>query len=85
MDEFKIDFSTFLMSLASTAYAFLGLIPNPVTHQTEKNLVSAKQQIELLEMIKNKTKGNLTHDEDNLLSSVLCQLQMAYVKETDKE
>ncbi|MBN1114795.1 MAG: DUF1844 domain-containing protein [Oligoflexia bacterium] len=76
----QIDFSTFMMSLASSAYCSLGLTPNPLTKKTEKNLVSAKQQIDLLEMLKEKTKGNLSKDEETLMESVLYQLHMSYVQ-----
>ena len=88
MDQkMDIDFSTFVMSLASAAYCSMGLVPNPVTKTMDKNLVSAKQQINLLEMMKEKTKGNLTKEEENTLESLLYQLHMTYVKcvETDKE
>jgi len=87
MDQkMEIDFSTFVMSLASAAYCSMGLCPNPVTKKVEKNLISAKQQISLLEMLKEKTKGNLSKDEDTTLDSMLYQLQMMYVKciETEK-
>ena len=87
MDQnMEIDFSTFVMSLASAAYCSMGLCPNPVTKKVEKNLVSAKQQISLLEMLKEKTKGNLTKDEETTLESMLYQLHMMYVKciETEK-
>jgi Domain of unknown function (DUF1844) len=84
--KMEIDFSTFVMSLASAAYCSMGLCPNPVTKKVEKNLVSAKQQISLLEMLKEKTKNNLTKDEEGTLESMLYQLHMMYVKcvETDK-
>lgn len=83
----NIDFSTFVMSLASAAYCSMGLVPNPVTKTMEKNMLAAKQQINLLEMLKEKTKGNLSKDEENTLESLLYQLHMTYVKciETNKE
>lgn len=87
MDQQKmeIDFATFVMSLASAAYCSMGLAPNPLSKKVEKNLTSAKQQINLLEMLKEKTKGNLTKDEENTLEAMLYQLHMMYVKcvETD--
>ncbi|MCX6112753.1 MAG: DUF1844 domain-containing protein [Proteobacteria bacterium] len=79
----EIDFATFLMSLASAAYCSLGIVPNPITKKTEKNLVLAKQQINLLELIKEKTKGNLNKDEEQLMESILYQLHMTYVKSTE--
>ena len=81
MDQkMEIDFATFIMSLASAAYCSMGLAPNPLTKKVEKNLTSAKQQINLLEMLKEKTKGNLSKDEDNTLEAMLYQLHMMYVK-----
>ncbi|MEI6079918.1 MAG: DUF1844 domain-containing protein [bacterium] len=81
----QIDFATFLMSLASAAYCSLGAVPNPITQKTEKNLVLAKQQIGLLETLKDKTKGNLSKDEEQLIESILYQLHMAYVKEVKND
>ena len=81
--DIQIDFPMFLMSLASAAYCSLGVVPSPVTQKTEKNLVLAKQQINLIEILKDKTKGNLTKDEEQLMESILYQLHMAYVKSTE--
>ena len=78
----EIDFSTFLMSLASAAYCSLGIVPNPITKKTEKNIILAKQQIDLLELIKEKTKNNLNKEEEQLMESILYQLHMTYVKST---
>ena len=79
----EIDFATFLMSLASAAYCSLGIVPNPITKKTEKNIVLAKQQIDLLELIKQKTKNNLSKEEEQLMESILYQLHMTYVKSTE--
>jgi len=79
----EIDFATFLMSLASAAYCSLGIVPNPITKKTEKNLILAKQQIDLLELIKEKTKNNLSKEEEQLMESILYQLHMTYVKSTE--
>jgi len=83
--EVRIDFSTFLMSMASSAYCMLGLAPNPLTQKVEKNLVTAKQQIDLLELMKEKTKGNLTKDEESLLDNMLYHLHMTYVNEVKRD
>jgi len=80
----EIDFSTFVMSLASAAYCSMGLAPNPVTKKEEKNLIAAEQQINLLEMLKEKTKGNLNKDEETMLESMLYQLHMMFVKCVEK-
>jgi len=80
MDINTIDFSTFIMSLASNAYCCLGLIENPISKTTEKNLVSAKQQIDLIELLKEKTKNNLSIEETRILDSALFQLKSTYIK-----
>jgi hypothetical protein len=77
----KIDFSTFILSLNSSALVQLGLIEDPASGQKTKNLPLAKQTIDLLAMLEDKTRGNLTRDEDNILKSLLYELRMLYVKE----
>lgn len=77
----KIDFSTFVLSLNSSALVQLGLIDDPASGQKVKNLPLAKQTIDLLALLEEKTKGNLTSDEDNILKSLLYELRMLYVKE----
>lgn len=75
-----IDFLTFVLSLASSAQVHLGLIPNPVTGKPEKSLDLAKQTIDILGVLQEKTKGNLTKDEERLLEGVLYDLRMKYVE-----
>ncbi|MBU4484557.1 DUF1844 domain-containing protein [bacterium] len=75
-----IDFSTFILSLASTVQFHLGLIPNPTTNKTEKNLVLAKQTIDILGILKDKTEGNCSEDETNIFENLLSSLRMAYVE-----
>ncbi len=77
----KIDFSTFVLSINSSALVQLGLIEDPASGQKTKNLPLAKQTIDLLAMLEEKTKGNLTSDEENILKNVLYELRMLYVKE----
>jgi hypothetical protein len=76
----ELDFSSFIMSLATTAQVSLGNIPNPQTNQPAQNLPVAKQMIDILGMLKGKTKGNLTEDEQLLLDSALFNLRMQYVR-----
>lgn len=76
----QIDFATFALSLASSAQIHLGLIPNPVTGQSEKNLNLAKQTIDILGMLKEKTQNNLDKNEEGLLEGVLYDLRMKYVE-----
>ena len=75
-----IDFSTFVLSLATSAQVHLGAIANPQTSRLETNLPLAKETIDLLEILKEKTKGNLTNDEDRLFEHLLYDLRMMYVE-----
>jgi hypothetical protein len=77
----RIDFSTLVLSLATSAMVHLGLVPDPEGGETpEKNLALAQQTIDTLEMLQHKTQGNLDEDEAKLLQSVLYELRMSYVK-----
>jgi len=75
-----LDFSTFVISLASSAQVNLGAIPHPETGQTAQNFPAAKQMIDILAMLQTKTKGNLTEAEAALVEQVLFSLRMHYVK-----
>lgn len=77
----KIDFATFVLSINSSALVQLGLIEDPASGQKTKNPALAKQTIDLLAMLEEKTRGNLTHDEENILKNILYELRMLYVKE----
>ena len=75
-----IDFSTLVLSLATSAMVHLGLVPESEGGSTEKNLPLAQQTIDTLELLQDKTRGNRTDDETKLLQSVLYELRMGYVK-----
>lgn len=77
----KIDFSTFILSLNSSVLVQLGLIEDPGSGQKTKNFALAKQTINLLALLEEKTRGNLTSDEENILKNLLYELRMLYVKE----
>ena len=77
----KIDFSTFVLSINSSALVQLGMIEDPASGQKAKNLPLAQQTIDLLAMLEEKTKGNLTNDEENILKNILYELRMLFVKE----
>ncbi|MBI2609116.1 MAG: DUF1844 domain-containing protein [Deltaproteobacteria bacterium] len=81
----EINFATFVFSLGSAALVELGAAPNPTTGKHQKNLPAAKQNIDLLALIKQKTKGNLTRDEEKLLDNFLYDLRMRYVDATKGE
>ncbi|HAO93255.1 MAG: hypothetical protein A2X93_02170 [Deltaproteobacteria bacterium GWC2_56_8] len=75
-----LDFSTFILSLSTSVVMNLGLVENPVTKQTEKEPAVAKQTIDLIALLKDKTKGNLTGEEAKLLDDVLHELRVWYCK-----
>jgi len=77
----KINFATFIFSLNSSVLVQLGLIDDPATGKKTKNLALAKQTIDILGMLEEKTQGNLTKDEENMLKNILYDLRMIYVKE----
>jgi hypothetical protein len=77
----EINFATFVVSLNASALLHLGAIEDPNTGQTDKNLPMAKQTIDILSMLEEKTAGNLTKDEENLLKNILYDLRIIYVKE----
>jgi hypothetical protein len=68
--------------LANNVLMLLGQIPDPVTQQRRRDLVQARHTIDILMMLREKTRGNLTPDEEALLQDLLPQLQMAYVQAT---
>jgi len=73
-------FIEFVMMHAQNAALFLGQIPNPKTGEAEINLDLARMFIDQLEMIQEKTRGNLTNEEAMVLRNALSNLQMAYVE-----
>ena len=79
-----IDFSTFIFSLNSSALVHLGIISEPGSDKKMKSLPLAKQTIDILGMLQEKTKGNLTNDEENLFKNMLHDLRLMYVREKDK-
>lgn len=78
----KIDFSTFIFSLNSSALVHLGLVEDPASGQKTKNFPVAKQTIDILGMLEEKSRGNLTDDEEKLLKNILHDLRMMYVRES---
>ncbi len=79
---FQIDFSTFIMSLTSSAFYHLGDIADPETGKTETNLPAVHQTIDMLTMLREKTQGNLNAEENKLLEQLIYELQMKYVAKT---
>lgn len=77
----EITFASFLFSLSSSAFVHLGAMPDPHTGKNEKNLLLAKQTIDLLGLLREKTRNNLTSEEENLFDHLLYDLRMQYIKE----
>jgi hypothetical protein len=83
-EPFQVDFPTFIMSLSSSAYYHLGDMPDPATGKKELNLPAVQQTIDMLNMLKAKTKGNLKEDESKLLEQLIYELQVKYVAKSKK-
>jgi hypothetical protein len=75
-----VDFATFVLSLSHSALMHLGEAPHPETGNVEQNLALARQTIDLIAMLEDKTKGNLTGDEERLLGQILYDLRMRFVE-----
>ena len=73
------DFTTIVSMLATQAMLNLGTLPNPMTGKTDRNLPQAKHAIDLVEVLKEKTKGNCNPQEEAMLQNLLHELRMAYV------
>lgn len=82
----KIDANFFqlVLSLQMTAMQQMGKIVSPLTGNVERNLVQAQASIDMLNMISEKTKNNLSEDEKSLLDRILYELRMNYVDESKK-
>ncbi len=81
----QVTFSTFILSLASSALVQLGEVPNPETGETTQDLVMAKHSIDILTMLESKTRQCLDPDESRLLEGILYELRMKYVMKKDKQ
>ena len=75
-----VDFASFVMMLVNNVMVFLGQVPNPLTQQPQVDLAQAQHTIDILMMLREKTRGNLTDEEERFLQELLPQLQMAYVQ-----
>lgn len=75
-----VDFATFLLSLGMSARIHMGTVPDPLTGKTEKNLDIARQNIDLLVVLRDKTRGNLNSDEQAMMERLLADVQMEFVR-----
>src|SRR5215470_19099444 len=75
-----VTFATFVLGLSTQALLHLGEIENPLTGQIERDLQAAKHVIDILGILREKTRNNLEPGEDTLLDSMLYDLRMRYVE-----
>lgn len=75
----QVTFTTFILSLASSALVQLGEVPDPVSGKTEANLPIARHTIEVLTMLQEKTQCSLSEDERQMMDGLLYELRMKYV------
>ncbi len=79
----EVTFETFILSLGTAALVALGEIENPVTKKLEKDLASAKQHIDILELLAKKTAGNLSDHEAKLMQHLLYEMRVKFVAATE--
>ena len=76
----EVSFTSLVSFLATIALQHLGVIKNPLSKEVEKDLDLAKYSIDTLDMLKERTKGNLTKDEESFLINTLADLKLSFVK-----
>ena len=76
------DFSSFVFSISTTVLMDLGEIEHPINKEKKVNLKMAKHSIDVLDMLKDKTEGNLTDQESALITNILSDLKLRYCKLT---
>ncbi len=81
----KLDFTTFILSISSAAFMGLGIVPHAEGEETEVNLELARQNIDLLELMLEKTKGNRTGEEERLLEQLLFETRLRFVEVSQRK
>ncbi|MCD6249204.1 MAG: DUF1844 domain-containing protein [candidate division Zixibacteria bacterium] len=82
--ELDVMFYQLVLSMQASTMQYLGKVISPVSGKIERNMDAAKYSVDILDMLKKKTAGNLSDDEAKMLDSVLYQLHMNYVEEVNK-
>jgi hypothetical protein len=77
----ELSFTSFVVGIASQAFVFLGVMPDPQGGSVARDLSQAKAMIDILSMLSEKTRGNLDEQEAHMMSEMLYELRMLYVKE----
>lgn len=80
----ELDFSGFIISLGTSALINLGQMPDPDTQEMREDFTGARQTIDILALLSQKTQGNLTEEEASLLQKLLLDLRLIYVNKTKK-
>ncbi len=78
----EVNMITFVMSLSSSAMVNLGEVPDPLTGEIKVDLELARHTIDVLGMLEEKTKGNLSREEEDFLKNVLFELRMKYIQKS---
>jgi hypothetical protein len=79
-----IDFPSYVLSYYTQGLVLLGEVPNPYTQRKEEDTEAARHTIDILALLQEKTRGNLTAEEGQLLESVLYELRLKYMAKTDR-
>jgi hypothetical protein len=78
--DIPLTFATFALSLGDSAMIHLGLVPHPATNEPQQDLAAARQTIDILGILEEKTRGNLDENEAQLMSQLLYNLRMQFVR-----
>jgi hypothetical protein len=78
-------FLQLVMMFQQAAWAHLGKVPNPMTQKIERDLEQARMSIDMIDMLKTRTQGNISDEENNLLEHALRELKLNYIDELDKD
>lgn len=84
-DVVKVDFSTFIFSLFSSALIQLGDMADPITGAMDQNLTAAKQTIDIIDIMREKTVGNLSEEEGKLIDNAAAELKWKYLDAVKKK
>jgi len=81
-EELSIDFPSFLLSMATSAMVHMGEVADPATGRPAENLQAARQTIDILTILREKTQGNLSADEQRLLDGLLYELRLKFLNKS---
>lgn len=78
----EVDFVSFISTLSMQASVELGILPNPLTNKKEENLEQARYIIDTIDMLREKTQGNLTEEESRFIDNILYELRTKFIEKT---